>query len=152
MTYRPTPETVAVDWLRATLTLPDAMIDHDVPALSATFATNGAVTVTALGDDPDHDTRFRRSLVMLDCWSYRAGDDGEVRPNYGRAAQIAGEIVDAALATSSSIAQIVTRTGYDNAHVRDVRIVTGPLRRSDPHRMARYRIDARITWTPEVAA
>ena len=149
MPFAPTVETVPVAWLRATLTVPDALIDHVLPEPSALFAVSGAVRVQGLGDTLDEDTGLRRSRCQVDVYAYKPAADGITpdRPDWSTAMQIAEELLAAITARSPHLHTTVTRSGYWDARVLNVTRLEGPVRVPDPQRMARVRVDLAVTWT-----
>lgn len=138
----PTAELVAIHWLKGVAGLPVNQINTTVPARTDEFAEHGFVQVTAVGGTRDIETTMRASAIQVDTWAYNKESQ---RVPWGKANQLAEILAEG---TQRSARRVVLPSGFQDALVREVSMVTEPQRIGGEPDFARYTTTITVFWTP----
>lgn len=141
--FIPTPELVAIHWLKGVPGIPVDLVNSTVPGKSDDFAEKGFVQVQSGGGTRDIETEMRNSNMLVGSWAYNP--DSQKVP-WGKANQLLELILDHALEAPARV--ITLPAQYDNARVRQVYPIGEPIRVPEPGDFARYSMTLVFVWTP----
>lgn len=141
----PTSELVAVGWLKA-IGLTSGAVATTLPAPSTTgvisWAATGFVQVAGVGGTTGTDYRLRMPAIGVTCY---AASQGSSKPPWGKANQLAEQIVAAAEAgTNWRLTNLPA--AYAHAHVQNVRCSEPRRLPDDGGGYARYTFDMYLDW------
>jgi hypothetical protein len=144
MSIYPTPDLVAVTWLKSVAGLPTNQIATTLPADNSSWATSGFVQVTAIGGNPGREVPFWQPAIQIDCW---ANNPNSQKPPWGKAGHLAATIQWATYGARQPGVLALGGT-FHPTRLMSVYPLTEPRRiLSDEAGFARVQIDLLMTWT-----
>ena len=143
LTVRPTPDLVAVAWLKGVAGIPSGSVATTLPSDNTTWAASGFVQVTVVGGSPEPHMPLRVPVLSVDCWAVNPGSG---RPPWGKAATLAELVRDGTLA--ADVGRTVTLpVGGLTARVLSVYALSEARRiLDDDGSYARFSLDVALAW------
>jgi hypothetical protein len=139
----PNSELVAVAWLQGIPYL-GSRVATSLPTDNSTWSAAGFVTAVAAGGNSNSELPWRMPAIGVTCWGAAPGSG---KPPWNLASQLAEQIREAVLAHTTAPRRVTLPSGYENAFVRNVRLLTEPTRApGDVSSYARYTLDLAIWW------
>jgi hypothetical protein len=141
----PNSELVAVTYIRSLSIGPSATsgVGTTLPEATASW-TDGFVVAQVVGGSSDIDVQSKHPLVQLDVYVPSVNTS---KPQWGKAATIAADIVEKLYAHDSTTSPLVLGTAFKDARVQTAYAVSEPRRISnDPAGHARYTVDVVLNW------
>jgi hypothetical protein len=138
--YLPTPEMVAVTWLRSLTWLYSDLVTDADTALpdQATWTKPCYLQATHVEGVQDNYSPQRNPYVFVDVWG--------ARQQYEQVSSIAETIVDAAL-DGSGLGELVVKAGFWPVRIADVSVFVRPRPiRDDPASLARSNMTLAFTY------
>lgn len=147
--YIPTPELVAIHWIKGVPGVPVDLVATTVPERSDEFAKSGFIQVASAGGDRDIETGMRNSNITVSSWAYNP--DSQKVP-WGKA----NNLLELILAGTEEDGRVPSRAArrltlpaqYNDARVRTVYPIGEPQRIPEEGDFARYSMTLVIVWTP----
>lgn len=141
----PTPELVAIHWIKGVPGIPADMVNSTVPERSYRFAESGFIQVQSGGGTRDVETTMRNSNMLVGSWAYNAGSQ---KVPWGKANQLLERILQHALDDANAARVVRLPAEYQDARVREVYPIGEPLRVPNEEDFARYSMTLVFAWTP----
>lgn len=143
--FTPNSELVAVTYMRSLSLGPAETFGVGTTLPEATSSwTDGFVVAQVVGGSSDIDVPSKHPLVQLDVYVPSVNTS---KPQWGKAATIAADIVQKLYAHDSTSTELVLPITFKNAYVQTAYAVSEPRRISnDPAGHARYTVDVILNW------
>lgn len=146
--YFPTPEQVAVAWLKTVTGVPAAKVATALPGDTTAWADTGFLTVRSLGGAGDVDLPRALAAVQVDAWACTVNSQ---KPPWGLAGHLAG-LVWQGCYDQPQPGRFVVLDDFYPARVSAVFPLSQPRRiPGDEAGFARYELDLQLVYTVEVA-
>lgn len=143
--YTPNSELVAVTYIRSLSIGPSATsgVGTTLPEDTSSWK-DGFAQIQVVGGSSDRDTQSKHPLIQVDVYVPSIATS---KPQWGKAATVAADIVEKLFGHDSTGAELVLPTAYKNAYVQTAYAVSEPRRISnDPAGHARYTVDVVLNW------
>jgi len=141
----PNSELVAVTYIRSLGVAPSATsgVGTTLPEATSSWI-DGFVQIQVVGGSSDIDVPSKHPIVQLDVYVPAINSS---KPQWGKAATIAADIVEKLYALDNEGKELVLGTSFKNARVQTAYAVSEPRRIfNDPGGHARYTVDVALHW------
>lgn len=141
--HYPSPELVAVAWVKTTPGVNSTKVATTLPGDATTWAATGFVTATVVGGDSQIDVPLHTPVMAFDCWANAANSN---KAPWGQA----GALASAIQAHTYRVApfEVPVPDDFHPARLLSVYVLEAPQRIvSDAAGFARVRVVAALTWT-----
>lgn len=141
----PTPELVAVAWLKSACPYLENNVATVLPRERGGWAAKGFVTLYSLGGDAENYVPWRNSVLSVSCWA--VAEAGK-QPPWNKAAQLAEQIRLSVLDHPNVPRTLaMPHAGYKLAGVRTAQVLQQPRRiYADDADLAHYQFDLELQW------
>lgn len=141
----PNSELVAVTYIRSLSIGPSATsgVGTTLPEVTSSWI-DGYVVAQVVGGSSDIDVPSKHPLIQVDVYVPSINSS---KPQWGKAATIAADIVEKLYAHDSTTQPLVLGTNWKSVRVQTAYAVSEPRRISnDPAGHARYTVDVVLNW------
>lgn len=143
--FTPNSELVAVTYIRSLSIGPSASsgVGTTLPEATSSW-TDGFAQIQVVGGSSGVDVPSKHPIVQVDVYVPSVNSS---KPQWGKAATIAADIVEKLYALDNEGKELVLGTTFKNARVQTAYAVSEPRRISnDPAGHARYTVDVALHW------
>ena len=140
----PSPDLVAVTWLKTLTGLPANQIATSLPADNSTWAASGFVQAATVGGTPNRDVPTYSPVIQVDCW---ANNVNSQKPPWGKAGHLAA-VIQWATYGARQPGVLGMPDGFYPVRLMSVYPITEPRRiLGDESAFARVQLDLSFMWT-----
>jgi hypothetical protein len=143
--FTPNSELVAVTYIRSLSVMPSATsgVGTTLPEATSSW-TDGFIVAQVVGGSSDRDVPVKSPLIQLDIYVPSINTS---KPQWGKAATIAADIVEKLYAHDSTTNALQLGATFKDARVSTAYAVSEPRRiTNDPAGHARYTVDVVLNW------